>query len=101
LPAVPGSPNVTYGFNQAAQAAGRQGGTRSQRQINVSTKGGGNGFHGALFEFLHFFKDPESPTQTAPLKAPYRQNQYGGTLSGPVRIPKVERKEPAFLHGQL
>lgn len=149
------SPNVNVGFNQAAQAAGRQGGTRSELtisiagarsawsnytldgitntdinfnlyivlpsveslqefkvqtgiypaefgrgagQINVSTKGGSNQFHGALFEFLrndkldarpYFFKDPESPTQTAPLKAPYRQNQYGGTLSGPVVIPKL------------
>ncbi len=149
------SPNVTYGFNQAAQAAGRQGGTRSQitmsvsgarsawsnytldgitntdinfnlyivlpsvealqefkvqtgifpaefgrgaGQINVSTKGGSNQYHGSAFEFLrndkldarpYFFKDPESPTQTAPLKPPYRQNQYGGTLSGPVWIPKL------------
>ncbi len=149
------SPNVTYGFNQAAQAAGRQGGSRSELtisiagarsawsnytldgitntdinfnlyivlpsvealqefkvqtgiypaefgrgagQINVSTKGGSNQYHGALFEFLrndkldarpYFFKDPESPTQTAPLKAPYRQNQYGGTLSGPIQIPKL------------
>jgi len=149
------SPNVTVGFAQAAQASGRQGGTRSELtislagarsawsnytldgitntdinfnlyivlpsvealqefkvqtgiypaefgrgagQINVSTKGGSNDYHGALFEFLrndkfdarpYFFKDPESPTQTAPLKAPYRQNQYGGTLSGPVQIPKL------------
>jgi hypothetical protein len=149
------SPNVTYGFAQAAQAAGRQGGTRSNitmslagarsawsnytldgitntdinfnlyivlpsvealqefkvqtgvypaefgraaGQINVSTKGGSNEFHGSVFEFLrndkldarpYFFKDPESPTQTAPVKAPYRQNQYGFTLAGPVWIPKL------------
>src|SRR5215213_865055 len=149
------SPNVTYGFAQAAQAAGRQGGSRSNvtmslsgarsawsnytldgitntdinfnlyivlpsvealqefkvqtgiypaefgraaGQINVSTKGGSNQYHGTLFEFLrndkldarpYFFKDPESPTQTAPLKAPYRQNQYGFTLAGPVQIPKL------------
>src|SRR5207237_7701705 len=37
----------------------------------------------------YFFKDPESPTQTAPEKSPYRQNQYGYTLSGPIRIPKI------------
>lgn len=149
------SPNVTYGFAQAAQAAGRQGGTRSEitmslaggrsawsnytldgitntdinfnlyivlpsvealqefkvqtgvypaefgrtaGQVNVSTKGGTNEYHGAAFEFLrndkldarpYFFKDPESPTQTAPVKAPYRQNQYGFTLGGPIQIPKL------------
>ena len=37
----------------------------------------------------YFFKDPESPTQTAPAKHAYRQNQYGFTLGGPVRIPKL------------
>lgn len=71
---------------------------RDAGQVNVSTKGGTNQYHGAAFEFLrndrldarpYFFKDPESPTQTAPVKAPYRQNQYGFTLSGPVQIPKV------------
>jgi hypothetical protein len=149
------SPNVTYGFNQAAQAAGRQGGTRSTitmslagsrsawsnytldgitntdinfnlcivlpsvealqefkvqtgiypaefgraaGQIDVSTRGGSNEYHGSAFEFLrndeldarpYFFKDPESPTQTRPLKSPYRQNQYGFTLAGPIQIPKL------------
>jgi Carboxypeptidase regulatory-like domain/TonB dependent receptor len=149
------SPNVTYGFNPAAQASGRQGGTRAgitmslsgsratwsnytldgitntdinfnlyivlpsvealqefkvqtgiypaefgraAGQVNVSTRGGTNEYHGSAFEFLrndkldarpYFFKDPESPNQTAPEKAPYRQNQYGFTLAGPVRIPKL------------
>jgi hypothetical protein len=71
---------------------------RAAGQVNVSTRGGSNQYHGSAFEFLrndrldarpYFFKDPESPTQTAPVKPPYRQNQYGGTLAGPVRIPKV------------
>lgn len=149
------SPNVTYGFTEPQQAAGRQGGTRSTLtmslagarstwsnytldgitntdinfnlyivlpsvealqefkvqtgvypaefgreagQVNVSTKGGTNEYHGAAFEFLrndrldarpYFFKDPESPNQTAPPKLPYRQNQYGFTLGGPVQIPKI------------
>ena len=30
------SPNVTYGFNQAAQAAGRQGGTRTELAISIA-----------------------------------------------------------------
>ena len=162
------SPNVTYGFTPAAQAAGRQGGTRSNitmslagarstwsnytldgitntdinfnlyivlpsvdalqefkvqtgiypaefgraaGQVNVSTKGGTNQFHGSVFEFLrndkldarpYFFKDPESPTQTAPLKAPYRQNQYGFTLGGPVLDSEdLQRQEPPVLHDEL
>ena len=71
---------------------------RAAGQVNVSTRGGSNEYHGSVFEFLrndkldarpYFFKDPESPTQTAPAKSPYRQNQYGFTLAGPVQIPKV------------
>lgn len=71
---------------------------RATGQINVSTRGGSNDYHGSVFEFLrndrldarpYFFKDPESPTQTAPTKQPYRQNQYGFTLAGPVQIPKL------------
>ncbi len=71
---------------------------RATGQINVSTRGGSNDYHGSFFEFLrndrldarpYFFKDPESPTQPAPEKQPYRQNQYGFTLAGPVQIPKL------------
>ena len=71
---------------------------RAAGQINVSTKGGTNEYHGSAFEYLrndrldarpYFFKDPETPAQVAPDKQPYRQNQYGFTLAGPVRIPKL------------
>jgi hypothetical protein len=71
---------------------------RATGQINVLTRGGSNEYHGSFFEFLrndkldarpYFFKDPESPNQTAPARQPYRQNQYGFTLAGPLQIPKV------------
>jgi hypothetical protein len=75
--------------------------------VNVSTKGGTNEYHGSAFEFLrndrldarpYFFKDPESPNQTAPPKLPYRQNQYGFTLGGPVQIPKlINGKDKVFF----
>jgi hypothetical protein len=54
--------------------------------VNVVLKSGTNDFHGALFEFLrnsaldakNFFDDP-----TAAI-APFKQNQFGGTLGGPI-----------------
>jgi hypothetical protein len=150
------SPNVTYGFTPAAQAAPRLGGSRASLtialsgsrstwqnytldgvtntdidfntyilqpsvdalqefkvqtgvypaefgreagQVNVSTKPGGNEYHGTMSEFLRndkldardydFNAALRSPTNPSPGKQPYRQNQYGFTLGGPIRIPKV------------
>ncbi|MBI4910416.1 MAG: TonB-dependent receptor [Acidobacteria bacterium] len=65
---------------------------RGATQINVSTKGGGNTFHGAAYEFLRNgsldgkqYDFTGRPFQ----KDPFRWNQFGFTLSGPVLIPKL------------
>jgi hypothetical protein len=65
---------------------------REVGQINVSTKPGGNEFHGALFEFLRnsdLDAEPFAFTQARPPNAPFRWNQYGFTLGGPIWIPKI------------
>ena len=65
---------------------------REAGQVNVSTKPGTNGYHGTLFEFLRndrFDAKDYDFNGTHPAKSPYRQNQYGFTLAGPVQIPKV------------
>ena len=59
-------------------------------QINVLTKSGGNSYHGSLFEFLRNDKMdalPYSFTSRPQTKQPFKWNDYGGVLSGPVRIP--------------
>lgn len=61
-------------------------------QINVLTKSGGNSYHGSLFEFLRNDTMDAKPYQftTRPVtKAPFKWNQYGFELDGPVRIPKL------------
>jgi hypothetical protein len=63
-------------------------GAQAGAQVNVVTKSGTNRFHGTMHEFLrnsaldarNFF-DPEVP--------PFRRNQFGGTLGGPVKLPGV------------
>jgi hypothetical protein len=65
---------------------------REATQINVLTKSGTNQYHGALFEF--FRNDKLDATQYAfsalrPSKDPFKWNQYGFTLGGPVWLPKV------------
>lgn len=59
--------------------------------VSVSTKSGGNELHGNAFEFLrndvldarNYFNAKPQP------KPPYRRNQYGAALSGPVYLPKL------------
>jgi outer membrane receptor protein involved in Fe transport len=54
--------------------------------INLTTKSGGNLFHGSGFEFLrneglnarNYFQAPNA------VKPDYRRNQFGGTLGGPL-----------------
>jgi hypothetical protein len=60
--------------------------------VNLVTRSGNNAFHGSLWDFLrnsdldsrnffdNFFAEPSLP---------YRQNQFGYFLGGPVFIPKV------------
>ena len=60
-------------------------------QVNVVTKSGTNGFHGSGFEFLrntsldakNYFS---SPTDKTPV---FRQNQFGGTVGGPIKKDKT------------
>ncbi len=61
-------------------------------QINVVTKSGGNSYHGALFDFVRndkFDAVPYSFGTLHPNKSPFKWNDYGFELDGPVRIPKI------------
>src|SRR5438128_3130187 len=61
-------------------------------QINVLTKSGGNAYHGSLFEFLRndaLDAQPYAFTSAHPPKSPFKWNDYGFELDGPVRIPKL------------
>src|SRR5271169_4598754 len=60
-------------------------------QISIATKSGGNQFHGTAFDYLrndvfdarNYFDAPPLP------KPPLRQNDFGGTLGGPIRKDKT------------
>ena len=64
---------------------------RAIAQVNVSTKSGSNKVRGTAFEFLrnsrldakNYFDKGSDPIP------PFKRNQYGFTLSGPVVLPKV------------
>jgi len=63
---------------------------RGASQINVTTRSGTNKYHGAVFEFLRNSSlDARQWLQSSGQKNPFRRNQYGFTLAGPVAIPKL------------
>ena len=63
-------------------------------QVNVVSKSGTNSYHGSMYDFIrnniadanpYFF-----PYNAAPLKVfPYKWNDYGFELDGPIRVPKL------------
>ena len=66
--------------------------------IVVVTRSGTNQYRGSVFEFLrntkldarNFF-DPARPT--------FKQNQFGGTFGGPLRLPKYNGHDRTFFFG--
>ena len=57
-------------------------------QVSVVTKNGSNAFHGSAFDFLRN-TDLDAKNYFSPTRGVYRQNQYGGTLGGPIRPDKL------------
>lgn len=62
---------------------------RAVSQISASTKGGANQYHGTAFEFLRNSAMDAKQWNTTVAKNPFRRNQYGFTLGGPISIPKL------------
>jgi hypothetical protein len=56
--------------------------------INVVTKSGSDQFHGNAFEFLRN-TSLDARNFFAPERAAFRQNQFGGTLGGPIKKQQV------------
>jgi hypothetical protein len=65
---------------------------RGVSQVNIVTKGGGNDYHGTLFHFIrNEVLDAKNYAFTAarPPKDPFKLNQFGFTVNGPISIPKL------------
>ena len=65
--------------------------------INLTTKSGTNSFHGTAYEYLRnkvlnandYFNNHNGPGKTPLPRPPLRQNQFGGTIGGPVLKDKT------------
>lgn len=81
-------------------------GRASGGQINVITKSGTNDYHGSLYEYLRndaleardFFNN-SGPFFTSDRRSkvpPFKQNLFGGTLGGPLTLPRFGEGGPAL-----
>ena len=74
-------------------------------QVNVATKAGTSRIHGSLFEFLRNDKlQPRNPIAALdkdgkPGRGKLRFNQFGGTIGGPLWIPRFGEGGPAVYKG--
>jgi hypothetical protein len=63
-------------------------GEYSGGQINVITKSGSHAYHGDVFEFLRN-TGLDARNYFSPARGSFNQNQFGGTLGGPVTRSKI------------
>jgi uncharacterized surface anchored protein len=73
--------------NQTAEYGRYTGGV-----INISTKSGTNAFHGTLYEYFrntHLNAGDYFGNQTGAGKPPFHQNQFGGSIGGPIKKDKL------------
>ena len=90
--AVP-SPDVVQEFKVQSSLYSAEYGQAGGSNVNLVTKSGTNKFHGNVFEFLrnnalnaneYFFKNSQLQAGNANKAPVLRQNQFGGTIGGPV-----------------
>jgi hypothetical protein len=77
-------------FNVESVTYSAEYGKRSGGQVTVVTQSGTNTLHGALFEFLRNSSlDARSFFAQTSFTPPFRQNQFGGALGGPLKKNKL------------
>lgn len=81
-------PDALNEFNVQSHITDAQFAISSGANINLVTRSGTNDLHGSVWEFI---RNSALDAQTFPEteRLPYRQNQYGVFLGGPVKIPHV------------
>jgi outer membrane receptor protein involved in Fe transport len=84
LPAIQPSPDAIEEFRVLTNSFDAEHGRNSGSVINVVTRSGTNRFHGNAF---HFFRNKllNSRSFFDTRRPDFQQNQFGGTLGGPIR----------------
>jgi hypothetical protein len=88
-------PDALQEFSVQTNSFDSRYGTNAGAVVNVVTKSGTNQWHGDAFEFVrnkifnahNFFAKP--PAGSTDARDPLKQNQFGGTIGGPIRKNKT------------
>jgi hypothetical protein len=81
-------PDALQEFSVETSVTSASHGLHPGATVNVVTKGGTNGFHGDLFEFIRN-GDFNARNYFASTRDTLHRNQYGGTIGGPVMKNKL------------
>jgi len=91
-PAVQPSPDSIQEFRVITNSFDAEYGRNSGAVVNVVTKSGTNQFHGDVYEFIRN-NSFNAKGYLDPFRPDSKQNQFGGTLGGPIR------KDHTFIFG--
>ena len=90
LPAIEPSPDSIEEFRVISNSFDAEYGRNSGAVVNVVTKSGTNSIHGSFYEFFRNDVLNAHPFTFFPAPKPeFRQNQFGGTIGGPIRKDKT------------
>src|SRR5215831_12313211 len=93
------SPDAIQEFKVQTNSMSAEFGRSGGAVMNVAIKSGTNAFHGSAFEFLrnskldakNYFDPATGPTP------PFKQNQFGAAIGGPVVLPGYNGKNRTFF----
>jgi hypothetical protein len=92
-----GSPDSTEEFRVLTNTYDAQYGRASGGVLLSVTKAGTNQFHGNLFEYIRNDAFDARNYFATGAKPELRQNQFGGSIGGPVRLPFYNGKDRTFF----
>ena len=88
-PSVLPNPDALDQFSMKTSNYGAAEGRSAGAQMNAITRSGTNKFHGNLFEYLRNDAMDALSYFNSGTKPPFRRNQFGGTIGGPIKTDRV------------
>jgi hypothetical protein len=81
-------PDALQEFKVETSSVGAQVGQHAAASVTVATKSGTNGLHGDFFEYVRNYLF-NGRTATSTVRDSLKQNQFGGTIGGPIMKNKL------------